>query len=505
VRKLFNSFRKKTEIYQSDSIVKEASKSLEENLAYIKQSFVETEDLKTKKIRFNDKDYTLVFLESVVDGEIIDSKILNPLFNNYGGDIEEIVPIKEIVKTSDLNKTVEYLTFGNSVLIEEHERILYILSTPKTIKRAVQEPTTEQVIRGSHEGFIEDITTNISLVRKRINNSRLKVKYFFLGKRSNNKVAIMYIENLTNPKLVQRIEKRLKAINTEYLQAPGHLEELIEDTSFSPFPQMLNTERPDSVAANLMDGRIVILTDASPAALILPVTLIAFFQTPDDYNSRWHIGTFYRLLRLISFVTSLVLPSLYIAIISFHYEVIPVDLIFTVKASLEYVPFPPLLEAIGMQVILELLREAAVRLPSPIAQTIGVVGGLVIGTAVVEANLVSNTMIIIVALTAIASFSIPTSEMGTTLRVLGYPLMLSAALFGFVGIVIVLMFILIHLSKLESLGQPYFAPFAPLRIGDLKDSFIRVPLWMMNKRPSTPEPQDLVKSKDSRKWEKEDE
>jgi spore germination protein KA len=258
------------------------------------------------------------------------------------------------------------------------------------------------------------------------------------------------------------------------------------------------------VSSNLMDGRIAILSDGSPTALVLPITFFAFYQTPDDYNSRWILGSFFRLIRLLSFLIAVSFPAIYISIVSFHYEILPVELVFNIKGSLEYVPFPPLIEAMVMQTTLELLREASIRLPSPIAQTIGVVGGLVIGTAVVEANLVSNTMIVIIAITAIASFVVPLSEMGTSVRLLGFPLMLAASFIGLIGIVFILMIVLIHLCKLESFGSPYFSPFAPFRFKDLKDTFIRVPMWKMNTRPTAPQSYNDLREENTRGWENEE-
>lgn len=247
---------------------------------------------------------------------------------------------------------------------------------------------------------------------------------------------------------------------------------------------------------------MVLLMEGSPTALIFPVTFFSFFQTAEDYNSRSFIASFLRLIRLISFITTLCLPAFYIAVISYNYEVIPVEIIFSIKSSLEYLPFPPLIEAAIMQFTLELLREAAIRLPNPVAQTIGVVGGLVIGTAVVEANFVSNTMVIVVAITAISSFVIPSNELSTAIRILGFPLMVLASLFGFFGIVIGLLITLIHMSTLKSLGHYYLYPIAPLDVKAFKDAFIRVPLWLIKERPKDLKPLYKWKTTNPRGWKK---
>ncbi len=318
------------------------------------------------------------------------------------------------------------------------------------------------------------------------------------------KVAIIYLKNIANDELIKEVERRISYINVDYLDSASQLEEYIEDDPNSMFPQILTSERTDRVASNLMSGRVALLCNGSPTALVLPTTFFSFFQSPDDYNSRWILGSFYRMIRLISFFVAIGLPALYISIVSFHYEVIPIDLVFTIKGSLEYVPIPPILEAVVMQLTLELLREASIRLPSPISQTIGVVGGLVIGTAVVQAHIVSNTMIIIVASTAIASFVVPISDMGTSVRLLGFPLMISASLFGFVGIMFMFMIIFIHLCKLESFGAPYFAPFAPFKWKEITETFIRMPIWLIKNRPTGPRPKKMTQQSNSRGWKKDD-
>jgi spore germination protein KA len=247
------------------------------------------------------------------------------------------------------------------------------------------------------------------------------------------------------------------------------------------------------------------LSEGDPTALIMPVTLFAFYQSPDDYHSRWFVGSFVRTIRFTSFLLAIQLPAIYIAVVSFHPEVLPVDLVYTLKASLDKVPFPPIMEALLMELTLELIREAGIRLPSPVGQTIGIVGGLVMGDAVVRAGLVSYTMVIVVALTAISSFVVPSNEMSTSIRIIRFPLMIAGATFGFFGIVFGMMLVLIHLTKLQSFGTPYFAPAAPLRLKDMKDTFLRLPIWKMNQRPRDSHPRRLKQEDDSsRRWKKDD-
>ncbi|MGO4374695.1 spore germination protein, partial [Paenibacillus sp. MCAF20] len=233
----------------------------------------------------------------------------------------------------------------------------------------------------------------------------------------------------------------------------------------------------------LMEGKLCIIVDGSPNVLVVPINFFSFYQSPDDFSSRWVSGTFFRLIRLLSFIFAITLPAIYIAIVSFHAEVLPLGIFYSIKVSLTYVPFPPILEALVMQITLEILKEASIRLPSPISQTIGIVGGLVIGTAVVEAHLISNTMIVVIGLTAIASFVTPLSEFGTSLRILGFPMIIAASLFGFFGIVLMLMVIVMHLCKLETFGEPYFYPFTNYRPKRIRDALLRLPEWKRHSKP----------------------
>jgi len=477
-----------------------ASEHIYQNVKFMEDAFYHTEDLHKKEIIFNKKRCIFMYLHAMIDKKVLESRVVKPLLETKEGDIEHTVSVVTVQKVNDLNHVKMALIRGYSALFVENSDTVYMFNVPTSITRNIEEPSNEQVIRGSHEGMVEEIEKNLHLIRKRIENPNLVVKFLTLGEATGTKIAILFIQNLTNPRLVDQVEKRLRAITTDAIQTPGFIEAYIEDSTFSPFPQILNTERPDRVASMLMEGRVALLMDGSASALVMPVTFFTFYQSPDDYNSRFYAGSLFRLFRLISFILAISLPAIYIATISFHFEVIPAELLFTVKSSLENVPFPPLIEAVIMVIILELLKEAAVRLPAPIAQTIGVVGGLVIGTAIVEASLVSNMMIIVIALTAISSFIVPSNEMSVTLRIISFPMMLGASILGYLGIVFILMVLLMHLCRLETFGTPYFAPFAPFRAQDIKDTIIRLPRWKMNQRPLDPHPQELKQQSISREW-----
>ncbi|MCS0824839.1 spore germination protein [Cytobacillus firmus] len=459
-----------------------------------------TEDFKERKLSVSGQGYVIFYIESLVEEEKLEKTVIEPLTKSETGDLENELFKQEIKRSSWLDEGVIGLLKGNCLLMKENGKEGLLLNISASHIRDISEPFSERIVNGSHEGFVEALDRNIYLLRKRIETSEFTVKKYALGSKTNTQIAIIYLQDFTSEELVQKIDKRIKSITMDTIQAPGFIQDCIEDSTYSPFPQLLNTERPDRAAANLMEGRVALLMEGSPSVFILPVTITAFFQSPEDYNNRWYLGSFFRILRLICFILTLVLPAFYIAVVSFHLEIIPIELVYSLQSSLSYVPFPPIIEASIMQISLEFLKEASIRLPQPIAQTIGIVGALIIGTAMVEAGLVSNAMIIVVALTAVSSFVLPNIEMSNTTRILGFPLMILAAAFGFFGIVIGLLILFIHLAQLRSFGVPYFAPFAPLRPKELKDTFIRVPIWLLNNRPEDSQVTGFGKEKQSREW-----
>ncbi|SDX12897.1 spore germination protein [Paenibacillus sp. CF384] len=478
---MFRTKKGKTNSGPKVTIEMEAG-DLDKKIVQIQNYFAQTEDLMMQKLACSDQNCALIYLESLVQSASIQTLVIDALLESSPDDIEQKLTAVEVKKSSDLIQIGKYMLEGHCVIVTESDSTAIVIPVAKSQDRAIQEPKGEQIIKGAHDGFIESLSTNLYLLRTRMTNPKLKVKYLTLGRVTNTKVAMIYMAGFADPKVVAECEKRLSSIDLEYLYSTENIDEMLEEHPLSPFPQAIQTERPDRTVAYLMEGKISIFVDGNPVALILPITFFSFFQTPDDYNRRWIIGSFYRLLRLVSFLLAICLPAIYIATVSYHSEVLPIGILYSVKVALTYVPLPPILEALVMQIILELLKEAAIRLPSPISQTIGIVGGLVIGTAVVEAQLVSNTMIVVIGLTAIASFGNPVNEFGTSLRVLGFPMMIAASLFGFFGISIMLMLIFIHLCKIETLGIPYFAPFGPFQGKEnFKDVLLRLPLWMVNK------------------------
>lgn len=353
---------------------------------------------------------------------------------------------------------------------------VYILSTGKREKRSVNEPTSEKVVRGPKVAFIEDSDTNVAMIRQRTNHPKLKTKKVPIGENKLKYATVMYIDDEADPSVVSDVVKRLSEVKMDDIQDSGTLEELIEDNKYSPFPQIQNTERPDKVSSALFNGRVAILVDNSSFALVVPASLGILMQSPDDYYERWISASLIRALRFTSIFITLFFSSIYIALVSFHQGLLPTTLAVTIAANRENVPFPPIIEAMVMEITIELLREAGLRLPSPLGQTIGLVGGVVIGQAAVEANIVSSIMVIVVSIVALASFTVPQYGMGLSFRVLRFISMFTAAAFGLYGMILFMLAIYTHLSRQRSFGSPYFSPNGFFSLKNANDSILRLPI-----------------------------
>ncbi|WP_051314665.1 spore germination protein [Alteribacter aurantiacus] len=454
-----------------------ASLDIDKNRVYVKETLHYTEDLVEKKVVTNhNKILYFLYLETVSDTKDMNEYFYRNLREiNSDEHLERVLTDRDSAKLLHLSDAIAEMLSGKSLVLIENTHYCFVLSTNSVIHRDVGEPDNEQVIRGSHSGFVENLSVNLQLVRNLISHPSLVVKYTTLGEVSKTKTAVLYMDGRADSNVVEEIHRRLKKIKVEKLMNTGIIEEYMEDNIFSLFPQYISTERADRAALNLIDGRVIIMTDGDPTVLVLPVTFFSFFQSTDDYNSRWVAGNFFRFIRVVSFLLAVTLPGIYIAIITFHFEIIPFGMTYVIKDAVEHIPYPPLIEAMFMELTLELIREAGIRLPTPIGQTIGIVGGLVIGDAVVNAGFISSIMIIVVALTAISSFVVPIHEMSMAMRLLRYPIMIMASLLGFVGIVFCLTIYLIHLCKLTSLGKPLFYPFAPFNLKGLMNRFVRLP------------------------------
>ncbi|PYI54931.1 spore germination protein [Paenibacillus flagellatus] len=459
---------------------------LNDNLADLLALFSMTPDLIVRRlvIRKTGKQAALVYMEGLVDKKSVNDNVMTPLLEETKESGELPVTAGPITKRRDWPAIEAALFDGYSVLFVDGMREAYLICTQGWPQRAIEDPQLEASLKGAHQGFVETGSQNVALIRRYIPNRELKIKEMNVGLRGRAKVSILYVADVVNAEVLRELETRIGGIDVDAILSSGELAEYIEDNPYSPFPQFISTERPDAASSHLLQGRIAMIVDRSPSVLIGPVTFSSFFQSVDDYGTRWLIASFLRLLRFLGFIVAIMLPAVYIAVISFNYEIIPLDLLISLGESRERVPFPPIIEALVMEITLEMLREAGIRLPTPIGQTVGIVGGIVIGQAAVQAGIVSNMMVIIVASTAIASFILPSYDMASAIRLLRFPMMIVASMFGIVGIAVGLMTLIGHLIALESLGTPYGSPFAPVRLADWKDMLIRLPLWQMKRRPA---------------------
>ena len=399
---------------------------------------------------------------------------------------KEAIAIPEIDEEDQIDKIVNAILSGETILLVDKVDMALILSTRGWPTRGVGEPETETVVRGPRDGFSETLKINTTLVRRRIKDPKMKIKNLKIGRRSKTEVAILYIEDIVNPILLDEVNKRLNNIDIDAILDSSMLEHLIEDDYLSPFPQIENTERPDTVAAALYEGRVALLVDNSPFALIVPATIGTLLQSAEDYYSRWTISSFIRLLRILAGFLATLSPALYIAITSFHPGLIPTQLTYFVAASRINVPFPSAVEAFLMEITIELLREAGTRISGPIGTTIGIVGGLIIGQAAVEAGVVSPLMIIIVAITTISAFTLTSYELASGLRFCRFGFMILAAILGLYGIMLGILILSTHLARLNSFGIPFTSPYSGLGIeeGDLRDTLIKAPIQYLENRPT---------------------
>lgn len=391
-----------------------------------------------------------------------------------------LIPSEDVGSFQDVYSSI--LTGNTTLLINGHSMGLSF-STQGGERRNVQEPVAQSVIRGPREGFNESLQTNVSLIRRKIKDPNLWLEQMKIGRVTRTDVGIMYIKGIVSDKLIAEIQQRLERIDTDGIFESGYIESFIEDENFTVFPTMMNTERPDTAAAALLEGRVVIIVDGSPFVLVVPALFIQFFQSAEDYYQRADVGSLLRLLRFFSFFISLIAPSVYIAVATFHHEILPRTLLISLSSSAEGVPFPAFIQVLMLEIMFEFLREAGVRMPKTIGQAISIVGALVLGEAVIKAGLIAPAILIVVSVTAISNFMIPAFNMGIAIRILRFVFMSLAATLGYFGIVMGLVAMLLHLSSLRSFGIPYMAPVAPFINVDQKDALIRMPHWALSKRP----------------------
>ncbi|WP_273852571.1 spore germination protein [Guptibacillus spartinae] len=478
------------------------------NLPELIRNLQDSGDFLHHESKQQDSSFFIYYFKTLVHETELNDHILPYLVEKPIKTLEEIperVPIPGVIISNDLKEICEKVMRG-FVIIRLNANAKECALIPSQVKkaRAVTQPEVEFTVVGSKEAFVESLDTNIHLVRKRLPVHELKAYELTIGKLTNTKVVVLYLDGIANEENVNTVKQRLEDIKVDQIVDSSVLMQLITDDRNSPFPQLIDTERPDRVTSVLCEGKVVVLSDGSPQALIGPTTLVEFFSAFEDYFVNWIVASSARLIRIFAILFSILVTPVYVATLTYHYELIPKDLLGTLVSSRQRIPLPPILEAIFLELSIELLREAGARLPTKVGQTIGIVGGIVIGTASVEAGLTSNVLLIIVALSALASFTTPVYRMSNTIRLTRFPFLLFAHLWGLLGVTVCFSFLIAHLLKLKSLGRPFLEPLYPLRVQDLKDAIIRFPLKFQNKRPIHLQSEDTVRFTPVTKKEKND-
>ncbi|GIO38380.1 MULTISPECIES: spore germination protein [Paenibacillus] len=444
----------------------------------------------------------LILIEGMTDELRLQSDILEPLnrmdpdqlkgwneqnSNGKSGSSEDLFKSlsqsKQLRLMNSVEESLTGLCKGETVVLLDGCARPLMVALHKWEQRSIEEPAAEPTIRGARDGFTESMQTNMTLIRRRLATPDLKVEALQTGRVSKTDIKLVYLESIIMPGLKEEARQRISRIDIDAIVESGCLEELICDNAFSVFPQLINTERPDRVVTALLEGRLAIVVNNTPFVLIAPSTFSDSLHAAEDDYQNYLFASFARLLRFFLSLCALLLPSVYISLITFHQEMMPSDLLLGIAASREAVPFPALVEALLMEVTFEGLREAGIRLPKPVGQAVSIVGALVIGQAAVQAGIVSATLVIIVSFTGIASFIFPIYSQGLAFRLLRFPMMFLAAVLGLYGIFLGLLMLLIHLMKLRSFGVPYFAPIMPFHPEGTLISVLRLPKWAAKNRP----------------------
>jgi spore germination protein KA len=481
----------------TDQSIEHIQDSLSANLNIIKQKTGNSSDVVIRHLKMGSNyniRVAIVYLEGIVDNQWIQEFLLESMMKDNEKEkvnehnaleliSEDMMAVSNVTFIHNWNDLFSALMAGDTLVLVDGIDQALGAGTQGGEKRSIAESTTQMVVRGPKGAFTESIGTNKAMVRRIIKTPDLWTESFKIGRVTKTDVTLMYIHGIANDKVINEIRQRLNRIDIDSILESGYIEQLIEDETMTSFPTIYNTERPDVVAGNLLEGRIAIFVDGTPFVLIAPAVFMQFFQSAEDYYARFDIATSIRLLRIFMFLISLIAPATYVAVTTFHQEMVPTTLIVAIAAQREAVPFPAFVEALLMEVTFEILREAGIRLPKAIGSAVSIVGALVIGQAAVQASIVSPAMVIIVSITAIASFATPSFDMAISARLIRFLFMLGAATFGFYGIILVLLMMVVHLCSLRSFGVPYMAPFAPFIPVNNGDTVVRLPWWTLRQRP----------------------
>lgn len=472
------------------------SESLRENENYIRQRLEKCEDILIRPMRLGNEsraDCLMVYIEVAVSNMMLDDSAIGKMVNHFWESspekIQEFIRnnslgIADVKKLETMGDVFEALLAGNAVFfIDGYDKAMKI-SSKGYPNMGVTEAETEKVLRGSREGFSDSVKTNSALVRKRLRDTRMKVEQYSIGSRSHTVVQMLYMEDIVHEGLLEEVKERMEEFVIDGILDSGMLEQLTEDSWYSPFPQYQATERPDRAAQEILNGKVVLLCDNSPFALILPGNFNSFMESSEDWYNRFEMASFLRMLRYLALAAATVLPGLYLAVIRFHTQILPANLILSFAKARQGVPFSSVVELLFLELSFELIREAGVRIPGALGNAMGIVGGLIIGQAAVEANIVSPIVVIIVALTALGSLAVPNEEFASAFRLLKYFFLFLGGYLGIFGIVLGAYMVLAHLAGLLSFGLPYLVPFVKKeRERETGDRIWRLPFRKRKHRP----------------------
>lgn len=502
---------------KENNIMAVFSKSLKKNIDTMDTLFKDCSDVVSREFTIggvNKSSIYIVYIDNMVDVKLVDDDIMRYLLYHmedlpkegaFDYILNKGIRSADLSEVKDLNKGVKGVLSGETLLLVDGYDKGILVSLKGMPNRGVPESSNEVAIRGSKEGFSEALNINKVLLRRRIKDTNLKMKGLVVGSRTLTDVTIVYLEGVTRKEYVEEVERRIGEYVIDGILDSGMLEQLIERNTMSPFPEFQATERPDKASAAILEGRVVVLVDNSPMAIILPTTLNSFFHASDDTYERWEIATFTRLIRFFGAFITMALPGLYVAVINYQPEVLTSSMALSFAAAREGVPFSVLFEVILMEIAFQMLLEAGIRLPGPMGSTLGIVGGLIIGDAAVNANIVSPIVVIVIAFTAISAFTVPNASFAFAFRLTRYVILLLSSFLGLLGFVIGLMIMLIHLAGLKSFGIPYLMPFSATGLNggeEMKDTFIRYPFREMFRRPIFSRKEErvrLVKNKNNKK------
>lgn len=467
---------------------------LSARIAHLKQELGDTSDLFFRHCQLGKQRTaaSIAWIDGIVNAADLNNNVISPLIS--GTEELDVSPynkqalllLSTMVVTSaessiieSIEQAIPLLVSGWTVVILDGFTALIAVNTQGFETRSIEEPASASVIRGPRDGFVESLTVNISLIRRRIKSRKLRVESKHIGQLSHTCIALLYVEDRVHQQTLDEVRHRLEHISIDAVLESHYIEEIIKDHPWSVFPTVYNTERPDDVAGLILEGQVAIVVDGTPFALVLPCTLFHLLKTPEDMYLAYPIATFVRWIRFVGFFVTLLLPSMYVGVLTFHPEMVPPQLLSSILSARDGVPFPILMEAVIMELTFEGLREASIRMPRSIGSAISIVGALVIGESAVKAGIISSPSVIIVAGTAIASFTIPSISLSGAIRVLKFMMLLFASLFGLYGIIIGLFMIGIHLSAIRSVGLPYLAPFAPFKKQEAVRAIFRVPWFSL--------------------------